>query len=67
MSALIQTTTRLITVKETYEEIYSLMDFQWLEVTEDMSFYGEITKQMHFQDRKIRLNKDYIVEVHPHS
>ena len=35
----IQTPIRLINVKETYEEVLKAMDLQWMEVTEDTSFY----------------------------
>lgn len=61
----IQTPTRLIKVKETYEEILKAMDFQWMELTEDTSFYGEMSGKMHKGERKIRLNRNYIIEVQP--
>lgn len=63
--AYIQTPTRLIKVKETYEEILKAMDFQWMELTEDTSFYGEMSSKMHKGERKIRLNRNYIIEVQP--
>jgi hypothetical protein len=61
----IQTPIRLINVKETYEEVLKAMDFQWLEVTENTSFYGEMSSKIHKGERKIRLNRDYIIEVQP--
>ncbi len=56
--ASIQTPIRLIKVKETYEEVCRAMVFQWMELTEESSkFYkGE---------RKIKVNRDYIIEVQP--
>jgi hypothetical protein len=61
----IQTPIRLIKVKETYEEVCKAMVFQWVELTEDTSFYGEMSGKVHKGERKIRLNRDYIIEVHP--
>ena len=61
----IQTPIRLINVKETYEEVCKEMDFQWMELTEDTSFYGGISGKMHKGERKIKLNRNYIIEVHP--
>ena len=61
--AYIQTPIRLIRVKETYEEVLKAMDLQWMEVTEDTSFYGEMTGKIHKSERKIRLNRNYIIEV----
>jgi len=61
--AYIQTPTRLINVKETYEEVCKAMDFQWMELTEDTSFYGEMSGNIHKGERKIRLNRDYIIEI----
>lgn len=63
--AYIQTPIRLIKVKETYEEVWKAMDFQWMELTEDASFWGEMSGKIHERERKIRLNRDYIIEVHP--
>lgn len=63
--ASIQTTNRLIKVKETYEEVINKMHFQWMELTEDTSFYGEMSGKIYERERKIRLNRDYIIEVHP--
>ena len=69
----IQTPIRLINVKETYEEVICKMDFQWIELTEDTSF-GELSGKMREDafvsidikgERKIRLNRDYIIEVQP--
>ena len=71
--AYIQTPIRLINVKETYEEVLKAMDLQWMELTEDTSF-GEVSDKMHEDvfvnidikgERKIRLNRDYIIEVQP--
>ena len=61
----IQTPIRLINVKETYEEVLKAMELQWIEVTEDTSFYGEMTGKIHKGERKIRLNRNYIIEVQP--
>lgn len=63
--AYIQTPIRLINVKETYEEVLKAMDLQWIEVTEDTSFYGEMSGKIHKGERKIRLNRDYIIEIQP--
>ncbi len=63
--AYIQTPNRLINVKEPYEEVFKAMDFQWIEVTEDTSFYGEMSGKIHKGERKIRLNRDYIIEIQP--
>ena len=56
----IQTLIRLINVKETYEEVCKAMDLQWMELTEDTSF-----GKTHKRERKIRLNRNYIIEVQP--
>lgn len=61
----IQTPIRLIKVKETYEEVCKALDFQWMELTEDTSFFGELSGKMHKGEQKIRLNRDYIIEVQP--
>ena len=63
--ASIQTTNRVINVKETYEEVINKMHFQWIELTEDTSFYDEWSGKVHKDERKIRLNRDYIIEVQP--
>jgi hypothetical protein len=70
----IQTPIRLIKVKETYEEVCKALDFQWMELTEDTSwieltedtlFFGAMSGKIYESERKIRLNRDYIIEVHP--
>lgn len=61
----IQTPIRRITVKETYEEVCKAMDFQWMELTEVIWVYGEMSGNMHEGERKIRLNRDYIIEIQP--
>lgn len=61
----IQTPIRLINVKETYEEVYKAMDLQWLELTEDTSFYNDTTQEVLKGERTIRLNRNYIIEVQP--
>jgi hypothetical protein len=61
----IQTPIRRITVKETYEEVCKAMDFQWMELTEVIWFYGEMSGNTHESERKIRLNRDYIIEIQP--
>lgn len=63
--AKIQTQIRLINVKETYEEVYEAMEFQWMELTEDTSFYGELSGKTYEEERKIRLNRNYIIEIIP--
>ena len=60
----IQTTIRLINVKETFEEVNGKMDFQWLKLTEDTSFFSEFSDKMHEGEREIRLNRRYIIEVY---
>lgn len=61
----IQTPIRLIKVKETYEEVCEAMDLQWMELTEDTSVYGEMSGKIYKGERKIRLNRNYIIEVQP--
>ena len=61
----IQTPIRLINVKETYEEVINKMHYQWIELTEVILFYGEWSGKEHRDERKIRLNRDYIIEVQP--
>lgn len=63
--AYIQTPIRLINVKETYEEVLKAMDLQWMELTEDTSYYGEKSGKLYKRERKIRLNRNYIIEVQP--
>lgn len=63
--AYIQTPIRLINVKETYEEVLKAMDFQWMEVTENTSFYDEAKECLVKFTKKIRLNRDYIIEIQP--
>ncbi len=36
-----------------------------MEVTENISFYGEMSGKIHKDERKIRLNRDYIIEIQP--
>ena len=62
--AKIQTEIRLINVKETFEQVKEKMDLQWMELTEDISFYGEITGKNYEHKRTIRLNRNYIIEVY---
>ena len=63
--ASIQTANRQISVKETYEEVCKALEFQWIELTEVIWFYGEWSGKTHKDERKIRLNRDYIIEVQP--
>ena len=63
--ASIQTPIRLIKLKETYEEVCKAMVFQWMELTEDTSFFGELSGKIYKGEQKIRLNRDYIIEVQP--
>ena len=62
--AKIQTEIRLINVKETFEQVKEKMDLQWMELTEDISFFGEMSNKMHEREREIRLNRNYIIEVY---
>lgn len=63
--ASIRTPNRLINVKETYEEVCKALEFQWIELTEVIWLYGEWSGKTHKEERKIRLNRDYIIEVQP--
>ena len=63
--ASIQTPIRRINVKETYEEICKALACQWIELTEVNLFYGEWSGKMHRDERKIKLNRDYIIEINP--
>jgi hypothetical protein len=64
--ATIYTTKRCITVKETYEEVVSLInsDYIFIEMIEVISNYSEFP-QITREDieRKILIQKEYIVEV----
>ena len=62
--AKIQTEIRLINVKETFEQVKEKMDLQWIELTENISFFGEMSNKMHEGEREIRLNRNYIIEVY---
>lgn len=71
--AKIQTQVRLIKVKETVEQVKEKMDYKWLELTEDTSFlnphsaiivYNEQRNKDEETERKIRLNRDYIIELY---
>ena len=62
--AKIQTQVRLINVKETFEQVKEKMDLQWMELTEDTSFFGEMSGKTHKGEREIRLNRNYIIEVY---
>ena len=63
--ASIQTPNRQISVKETYEEVINKMHYQWIELTEVILFFSEWSGKEHRDERKIRLNRDYIIEVNP--
>lgn len=63
--AYIQTPIRLIKVKETYEEVIYKIANQWVELTEDTTFYGELGDKYYEGERKIWLNVNYIIEVQP--
>lgn len=62
--AKIQTEIRLINVKETFEQVKEKMDLQWMELTEDTTFYGELSNKYHKGEREIKLNRNYIIEVY---
>ena len=57
----IETRNRVIKVKESLSEVVNLMGYQWVRVTEDMSFYGEMSGEYHELQREIRINRDQIV------
>ena len=57
----IETTTRVIRVKETLEEVVNLMGYHWVSVTEDTSFYGELSGKIHELEREIKINRDHII------
>ena len=60
----IQTPIRLIKVKETYEEVlYKSIEFQWVELTEEILFYNKTSDEMDKRGKKIILNRDYIIEI----
>ena len=66
--ATIQTTTRKLSVKEDYKRVKALINIQddpWLELTEDESFYGELSQKTHESTRVITINMNYIVEILP--
>lgn len=63
--ASIQTSIRRINVKETYEEVCKALEFQWIELTEVIWFFGELSGKTDKGEMKIRLNRDYIIEVNP--
>ena len=60
--AKILTQERLITVKETFEQVKEKMDLQWIELTEDTSFFGQMTGKVHKGEREIILNRNYVIE-----
>ena len=62
--AKIQTQVRLINVKETFEQVKEKMDLQWMELTEETIFFGEMSDKMQYGKREIRLNRNYIIEVY---
>ena len=64
--ARIQTTIRLIEVKESVSDIsrWVLEGYEWIALTEDTSFYGELTGTMHNSERKITLNRGCILEIY---
>ena len=62
--AKIQTEIRLINVKETFNQVKEKMDLQWMELTEDISFFGKMSNKMYECEREIRLNRNYIIEVY---
>ena len=64
--AKIQTTVRLITVKETAGDIekWILEGYDWISITEDTTFVGELTGRLHEGKRAVLLNKGCILEVY---
>jgi len=67
----IQTTDRLILVKESVNELYKKIDtimdtpFFLIEVTEDTSFHELFSKKVYQGERKILININNIVEILP--
>lgn len=62
--AKIQTTVRIITVKETTDEVFKAMQWPWVDLIEDTSFYGELTGNRHESERKIKLYRECILEIY---
>jgi hypothetical protein len=62
----IYTTNRCLTVKESCEMIADCLqrdEQKVIEVTEVITIYGEMTGKTHTNEKKVLLNKQYIVEV----
>ena len=62
----IYTTNRYLTVKESYETIADCLqrdEQKVIELTEVITTYGETTGKTHTNEKKILLNKQYIIEV----
>ena len=64
--AKIQTTIRLITVKETAQDIekWIMSGHDWISITEDTTFVGELTGRLHEGKRAVLLNKECILEIY---
>lgn len=62
----IYTTSRCLTVKESYETIADFLqrdEQKMIELTEVVTIYGEMTGEIYTNEKKVLLNKKYIVEV----
>lgn len=62
----IYTTNRCLTVKESYETIADCLqrdEQKVIELTEVITIYGEMTGKTHNNEKRVLLNKQYIVEV----
>jgi len=60
--AQIQTIKRLISVKETYEQLSIELDETWIEVNEDISYHNLKIEKIE-QYRKINIQTIHIVEI----
>lgn len=60
----IQTINRVIKTKESYEQITVLMDLKFFEIIEDCSFIGQTFGHLHKSERKIKINREFIVEIY---
>jgi hypothetical protein len=62
--ATIQTTLSVITVRETLSQVLAAMEDKMMLLTEDTTYFSDRTLKEYKDQRKIRLNRDYIIEVY---
>jgi hypothetical protein len=62
--AAIQTTLRVITVRESVSQVLEAMEDKMMLLTEDTTYFSDRTLKEYKDQRKIRLNRDYIIEVY---